>query len=77
MKEIRILGSGCSKCEILAKRAEEAVAELGAEYRVVKVKDIQEIMKYGVMMTPGLVIDGEVKSVGKVLSVEKIKEMLS
>lgn len=77
MKEVKILGPGCSKCEMLAKRAEEAAGELGIECQVVKVKDIQEIMKYGVMMTPGLVIDGMVKSVGKVLSVEKLKEMLS
>ncbi len=77
MKNICILGPGCSKCETLAKRAEEAASELGIEYRIEKVKDIQEIMKFGVMMTPGLVIDGEVKSVGVVLSVEKLKELLS
>lgn len=76
MKRIEILGTGCAKCEKLAATAKEAVAELGIECEVEKVTDIQKIMAYGVMMTPGLVIDGQVKAVGKVPSVAEIKELL-
>jgi len=75
--KIQILGTGCPKCETLARHANEAVEELGIECEIEKIKDIQEIIKFGVMMTPGLVINGKVESVGKVLSVERIKEMLS
>ena len=77
MKKIQILGPGCPKCELLARHANEAARELGIECDIEKVTDIQEIMKFGVMMTPGLVIDGKVESVGRVLSVEKIKGLLS
>ena len=76
MKKIQILGPGCPKCTRLAENAEAAAQELGLEYQIHKVKDLNEIMKFGVMMTPGLVIDGEVKAVGKALSVEEIKEKL-
>lgn len=76
MRKILVLGPGCPKCEMLAQRANEAVEELGIECEIDKVTDIQEIMKHGVMMTPGLVIDGQVKSVGKLLTVEKIKELV-
>jgi len=72
--KITVLGPGCHKCELLAKNVKQAVQDLGLECEVEKITDIQEIMKYGVMMTPGLVVDGQVKSVGKALSVEKIKE---
>lgn len=74
--KISVLGPGCPKCELLAKNVRQAVQDLGIECEVEKIADIQEIMKYGVMMTPGLVVDGQVKSVGKALSVEKIKEHL-
>ena len=60
----------------LAENAEKAAKELGIEFEIQKVQDIKEIMNYGVMMTPGLAIDGQVKAVGKVLSVEDIKKML-
>lgn len=76
MRKIQILGTGCPKCEKLARNAEAAVKELGIECQVEKVTQIQEIMKFGVMMTPGLAIDGQVKSSGKVLSSEEIKQML-
>ncbi len=76
MKKIQILGTGCPKCEKLAKNAEAAVKELDEEYEIEKVTQIQEIMKFGVMMTPALAIDGQVKSSGKVLSSEEIKQML-
>jgi len=76
MKKIQILGTGCPKCKKLAANAEAAARELGIEYELVKVTDINEIMKFGVMMTPALAVDGEVKSAGKALSVDEIKEFL-
>ncbi len=76
MLKLQILGPGCTKCEMLARHTAEAAGELGFDCEIEKVTDIQEIMKYGVMMTPGLVVNGEVKSVGKVLPVNKIKELL-
>jgi small redox-active disulfide protein 2 len=74
--KIQILGKGCASCEKLAENTEVAARELGIEYQLEKVTDLQEIMSHGVMLTPGLVVDGEVKSVGKVLSSEQIKELL-
>lgn len=76
MKKIQILGTGCPKCEKLAENAEAAVREMADEYDIEKVTQINEIMKFGVMMTPALAIDGEVKAVGKVLSPDEIKKML-
>lgn len=76
MKTIQILGTGCPKCKKLTENAETAVKELGVEYEIAKVTDINEIMDFGVMMTPALAVDGEVKVVGKVASVEEIKELL-
>lgn len=75
--KIEILGTGCKKCKELEMMAQKAVSELEGDYQVVKVEDIQEIMNYGVTSTPALVIDGEIKSTGKVLSVDEIKELLS
>jgi small redox-active disulfide protein 2 len=76
MKKIQILGTGCPKCKALTQNAETAAKEMGIECQVEKVTDINEIMKFGVMMTPALVVDGQVKVVGKVLSPEQIKAML-
>jgi len=76
MKKIQILGTGCPKCKKLAENAEAAAKELELEIDVEKVTDINEMMKFGVMMTPALVVDGEVKVVGKVPSAEEIKKML-
>ena len=76
MKKIQVLGSGCPKCRKLAENAEAAAKELGIEYELQKVTDINEIMKFGVMITPALAVDGEVKVVGKVADVSNIKEML-
>jgi len=76
MKKIQILGTGCQKCIKLAKNAEEAVKEKGADYEIEKITDLKKIMEYGVMMTPGLVVDGKVVSVGKVLSSDDIKKLL-
>jgi small redox-active disulfide protein 2 len=74
--KIQILGTGCAKCIKLTHNAEEAVKLAGVAADVEKVTDLNKIMDYGVMMTPGLVIDGQVKSVGKVLSVEEIRKLL-
>ncbi len=75
-KTIQILGPGCPKCQKLSEEAEKAARELGLEYEIVKVKDLKEIAKYGVLTTPGLAVDGTVKAVGKVLDAQKIKEFL-
>jgi small redox-active disulfide protein 2 len=74
--QIQILGTGCPKCKALTERVETAVREMGLECDIIKVTDIKDIMRYGVMMTPGLAIDGQVKSSGKLLSVEEIKSIL-
>ena len=71
--EIKVLGPGCPKCEQTEKLLKEAVAEAGMDVSITKVKDIMEIAKHGVFMTPAVVVDGEVKSVGKVPSKEDIK----
>ncbi len=76
MKKIQILGTGCPKCKKLAENAEAAGKDLGIEYEIEKVTNINEIMGFGVMMTPALAVDGEVKVVGKVSSTEEIKAML-
>jgi small redox-active disulfide protein 2 len=76
MKKIQILGSGCPKCKAMAQNAETAAKELGLEYTLEKVTDIKEIMKFAVLATPALVIDGQVKTAGKALNVQEIKEML-
>ena len=77
MKKLSVLGTGCAKCRKLAANAEAAAEALGIEYTIEKVTDINEIMKYGVMMTPALAVDGEVKVVGKVPDPEAIKAMLA
>lgn len=76
MITIRILGTGCPKCEKLAEAAKAAADGLGIEYNLQKVTDITEIMALGVMMTPALVVDGEVKVAGKVPTADEIKRML-
>jgi len=76
MHKIEILGMGCAKCNKLEEIARKASDEMGIEYELVKVKDIEKIMNYGVMVTPALVIDGEVKTAGKIPSLEEIKKMI-
>ncbi len=71
--KIEILGIGCAKCKKTADNAEQAIKELGIDAEIAKVEKIDEIMKYGVMMTPALVIDGNVKCAGKIPSADKIK----
>lgn len=74
--DIKILGTGCPKCKMLEKNARDAVAELGIEASVSKVSDINDIMEYNVMMTPGLVINGKVKAAGRVPNVKEIKMII-
>ncbi len=77
MRKLQVLGTGCPKCKKLAENAEAAARALGIEYTIEKVTDINEIMKFGVMMTPALVVDGTVKVVGKVPTPEEIRKLLA
>jgi small redox-active disulfide protein 2 len=77
MKNIQILGTGCAKCQQLAANAEAAAKELGLEYRIEKITDMDRIADFGILMTPGLAVDGEVKSFGRVLSPDKIRPLLA
>jgi small redox-active disulfide protein 2 len=76
MKKIQILGPGCPRCEKLAELTDEVARSTGIEYELEKVTDIQEIVKFGVMITPALVVDGQVKMSGKVPAREEIEKML-
>ena len=76
MRKIEILGTGCPKCKQLAANAELAAKELGIEYELEKVTEINDIMNFGVMMTPGIAVDGQVKASGKVVGAEQIKAWL-
>lgn len=77
MTTIKILGTGCKKCVSLKENVEAAVNELGVEADIQKIEDINEIVKFGVMSTPALVVDGEVKIAGKVATPDEIKAVLS
>lgn len=76
MVKIQVLGTGCPKCKKLAENAELAAKQKGITYQLEKVTDINQIMSFGVMTTPALVIDGTVKVVGKAPSVDEIKQLL-
>jgi len=77
VKNLKILGTGCPKCKQLAEMTDKAAKELNIEYEIEKVTEIQDILSYGVMSTPALVVDEEVKVTGKVPTIEEIKKMLS
>lgn len=74
--KIQILGTGCPKCKMLEANVKEAVKELSLNVEIVKVDNIDDIMNFGVMVTPGLAVDNIVKSAGKVLTKEQIKEII-
>lgn len=74
--KIKVLGTGCAKCKKMENNVHQAISEMGLDITVEKVEDVMEIMRYGMMGTPALVIDEEVKTVGKVLSAEQIKKYL-
>jgi small redox-active disulfide protein 2 len=73
---IKVLGSGCSNCQKLEALAEKAVAQLGIDAEIIEVKDIPEIMAYGVMSTPALVIDEQLKLAGRVPSLDEVVHIL-
>ncbi len=73
---VKILGTGCKSCKMLEANAIEAVKQLGSDAKVEKVEKIEDIMAYGVMATPALVVDEVVKSMGRILSPEDIKKFL-
>jgi small redox-active disulfide protein 2 len=75
--DIKVLGSGCAKCKTLEKVTREAVDQLNIDATIEKVEDIQKIIEYGVMITPALVVDGEVVLKGSVPKVDKVKALLS
>jgi small redox-active disulfide protein 2 len=77
MTKLQILGTGCAKCDNLARNAESAAKEMGIEYKLEKVTNIQDILEFGVMITPALAVDGQVKSVGKVLKPSEIVQIIS
>jgi small redox-active disulfide protein 2 len=77
MKKIQILGTGCAKCQKLAAVADEAAKSLGLQYTLEKVTDLNDIAAFGVMFTPALVVDGQVKIAGRVPSIEDTKKLLA
>lgn len=77
MKSVKVLGPGCPRCEKLKQMADEAVAQSGVEATVEKITDMNEITGYGVMMTPALVVDEQVKLSGRVPSLDEIKQLLA
>jgi small redox-active disulfide protein 2 len=77
MKKLQILGSGCTKCRMLADHTEQAARALGLEYTIEKVTDINDIVSFGIMSTPALVVDGKVKVAGRVPTAEAIKALLA
>lgn len=76
MKTIQILGSGCAKCQKLADAAEAAARDLGVDYRLEKITDINRFAEFGVMMTPAMVVDGELKVSGKIPTDQVLRQML-
>lgn len=77
MSRIQILGPGCQKCQALYERTRQAASEMGIECEIEKITDIDQMLNFGIMSTPALVVDGNVKVYGHVPSVARIKEMLS
>jgi small redox-active disulfide protein 2 len=77
MKFLQILGPGCAKCHKLSEQTESAAKAIGLEYHLEKVTELDQIMAFGVMMTPALVVDGQVKTAGRIPSVDEIKKLLA
>jgi small redox-active disulfide protein 2 len=77
MKKVQVLGTGCPKCRKLFEAAQQAVREAAIDAEVTKVEDINEILKFNVMLTPALAVDGVVKAAGRIPKLEEIKEMIS
>jgi small redox-active disulfide protein 2 len=77
MKEILVLGTGCYRCQKLEKDVREAAEEMGIECEILKVSDLNAIAGFGVMQTPALIVDGEIKAAGKLLTTDQLKKLLS
>ena len=77
MKDIKVLGPGCASCEGLAADVKTLVAELDIECEIEKITDINQMLSFGVMLTPALVVDGEVKVAGRRPAMDELKEMLA
>lgn len=77
MKDIKILGTGCPKCKKLEELAEKAAKELGIDYKIEKVSNLNEIMDFGVIVTPALAVDGKIMITGKIPKIDDIKKVLS
>jgi small redox-active disulfide protein 2 len=77
VKKLQILGTGCSKCKRLTEQVEQAANELGIEHQIEKVTDIEQIISFGVMMTPALAVDGQVKVAGNIPSIEELKRLIA
>ncbi|NLG16541.1 MAG: thioredoxin family protein [Fibrobacter sp.] len=77
MKKLQILGAGCSKCKKLAEITEQVAKSSGIDYELIKVTDINEIIQFGVMMTPALVVDGEVKVTGRIPKPDEIRKLIT
>ncbi len=76
MKHIKVLGPGCARCTQLAENVQLAARDLGLAFKLEKVTNLNEIAQQGIMRTPGLIVDGQVKSTGKLLSVDEVKALL-
>lgn len=74
--KIEILGMGCPNCQVLYENVRKAVEELGINAEITKVEDLDKIINYGIMSTPALTVDGEIKFAGRILAPDKIKEFL-
>lgn len=77
MRKLQILGTGCSKCKKLTEQVEQAAKELGIEHQIEKVTDLQEIVSFGVMTTPALAVDGQVKVAGNIPSIDELKRLIA
>ena len=77
MKKIQVLGTGCAKCRMLTEHTEQAARELGLAYTLEKVTEINDIVSFGVVATPALVVDGDIKVAGRVPTVEALKRLIA
>lgn len=77
MKKLQILGTGCSKCKRLTEQVEQAAKELGIEHQIEKVTDVEQIISFGVMTTPALAVDGQIKVAGNIPSVDELKRLIA
>ena len=77
MKKLQILGTGCSKCNKLAEQVELAASQLGIEHQIEKITDPLEIVSFGVLTTPALAVDGQVKVAGNIPSIEQLKRLIA